>query len=247
MRIDWWTLALQTINALVLVWLLSRLLFRPVADMIAARKATVARMLDEAEAAKAAARARVDEAERAKADIAAGRAAAMTAAVADAQKQKEALLDAARKEADSLRAEARADMARELEGARDAQMARASALATDIARRLVERLPVAARVAGFIDGLAEAARALPPEAKTGFDHNGGARLTAPRALTAEEAAHCRAALAEAFGRPVDFAVEVDPAILAGLELENAHAAVRNSLREDLARIAVAMERRDENV
>lgn len=35
MRIDWSTLALQTINVVVLVWLLSRFLFRPVSDIIA--------------------------------------------------------------------------------------------------------------------------------------------------------------------------------------------------------------------
>lgn len=39
MRIDWWTLSLQVINFLVLVWLLWRFLFRPVKDIIAKRKA----------------------------------------------------------------------------------------------------------------------------------------------------------------------------------------------------------------
>ncbi len=38
MRIDWSTLALQTINALVLIWLLARFLFRPVAGIIAERQ-----------------------------------------------------------------------------------------------------------------------------------------------------------------------------------------------------------------
>jgi F-type H+-transporting ATPase subunit b len=42
MKIDWWTLGLQTINILVLVWILSRFLFRPVSDMIAARQAAAA-------------------------------------------------------------------------------------------------------------------------------------------------------------------------------------------------------------
>ena len=34
MRIDWWTLALQAVNVLILVWLLGRFLFRPVMDAI---------------------------------------------------------------------------------------------------------------------------------------------------------------------------------------------------------------------
>ena len=39
MQIDWWTLALQTINFLVLVWLLTHFLYRPVRQVIAERKA----------------------------------------------------------------------------------------------------------------------------------------------------------------------------------------------------------------
>ena len=35
MQIDWWTLGLQAVNALVLVWLLAHFLFRPVVDAIA--------------------------------------------------------------------------------------------------------------------------------------------------------------------------------------------------------------------
>ena len=38
MKIDWWTLALQAVNAAVLIWLLAHFLFRPVADIIAARQ-----------------------------------------------------------------------------------------------------------------------------------------------------------------------------------------------------------------
>lgn len=39
MTIDWWTLGLQTVNVLVLVWILARFLFRPVARIIADRQA----------------------------------------------------------------------------------------------------------------------------------------------------------------------------------------------------------------
>ena len=38
MQIDWWTLGLQTVNALVLIWLLSRFLFRPIASILAERE-----------------------------------------------------------------------------------------------------------------------------------------------------------------------------------------------------------------
>lgn len=38
MHVDWWTLSLQVVNFLVLVWLLRRFLFRPVKDVVARRK-----------------------------------------------------------------------------------------------------------------------------------------------------------------------------------------------------------------
>ncbi|MFW2410409.1 hypothetical protein ACN4GS_22105, partial [Burkholderia pseudomallei] len=48
MRIDWSTLALQTVNVVVLVWLLSRFLFRPVSDIIAKRQAAARKLIDDA-------------------------------------------------------------------------------------------------------------------------------------------------------------------------------------------------------
>ena len=47
MRIDWWTFAFQTINVLVLVWLLSRFLFKPVAKIIADRQQAAARLMQD--------------------------------------------------------------------------------------------------------------------------------------------------------------------------------------------------------
>ena len=52
MRIDWWTLALQTVNVLVLVWLLGRFLFRPVMDIVAKRRGG-GKLLADAAAARA--------------------------------------------------------------------------------------------------------------------------------------------------------------------------------------------------
>ena len=48
MRIDWSTLALQTVNVLVLVWLLARFLFRPVMAIIAERRIAAEKLLADA-------------------------------------------------------------------------------------------------------------------------------------------------------------------------------------------------------
>ena len=51
MHFDWSTLILQTINVLVLLWLLRRFLFRPVAAIIAQRQAAAEKLLADAAAA----------------------------------------------------------------------------------------------------------------------------------------------------------------------------------------------------
>ncbi len=245
MRIDWWTLGLQTINALVLIFLLARFLFRPVAAIIEERKSAVARMMDEAGAAQAAAQARAAEAARALAEISKDRAAALLAATDEAKVAKEALLAAARDEVERLRTASAAEISRLRASERRAEAERASLLAVDIARRLFERLPQQAQVAGFIDGLAEALAALPDEARQDFGRDGLAVLVAPRALTKEEEALCGAAFAKALGHPLDLDIRIDAAMLAGLELENQHVNVRNSFLADLARIAAEFSAKEE--
>ena len=63
-------------------------------------------------------------------------------------------------------------------------------------------------------------------------------------MTPEEAQSCRAALARALGRPLDFVIATDPDLIAGLELETPHAVVRNSLRSNLNRIVEELTRHD---
>ena len=67
MHIDWWTLALQTVNVLVLIWILGRFFFRPVVDIVAKRQAEANKLLADAAAARqqaADARADADKARR---------------------------------------------------------------------------------------------------------------------------------------------------------------------------------------
>ena len=52
MHIDWWTLALQTVNVLVLIWLLARFFFRPVVDIVAKRQEEANKLLADAAAAR---------------------------------------------------------------------------------------------------------------------------------------------------------------------------------------------------
>lgn len=238
MRIDWWTLALQTINVLVLVWILSRFLFKPVVAIVQARRAEAEEILDAARAVKA-------EAETAKAGAEAeverqlrDRDAALAKVAKDAEAEKTALLAAARDEATRLRAAAEAEIAGLEKGAATIAADRASRLAIDIAAKLLGRLPQDIRISGFVDGLLEAVAALPEATRASLAADGAPlRLMAPRALTDDESQSLRAGLARVLGREVALTVVLEPDLVAGLELEAPHASVRNSFRNDLASLA----------
>jgi F-type H+-transporting ATPase subunit b len=245
MHIDGWTLALQTINVLVLIWLLSRYLFRPVVAIMAARRAEVDRLLDdaktkqeEADADRVRARAERDRQSQ-------GRDAAIAAVGVEVEREKAALLATARAEAERSRAAAEADIAALRRSADALASARASALALDIAAKLLDRLPADVRVAGFVDDLTQAVAALTPAARADLVADGATlHLTAPRALTETEQQRVQAGLAGALGRPVTLGVEIEPGLIAGLELDAPHTSVRNSFRADLARIAEELAHHD---
>jgi F-type H+-transporting ATPase subunit b len=240
MRIDWWTLGLQTVNILVLVWILSRFLFRPVAAIIAKRRDEAGSVMAEAKAARDQAAAERDKAVAETARQAAARADVLAKAVAEAETQRAALLATAKADADHLRSAAEAEIAAAGRRGEEAAAARASLLAVDIAGKLFARLPDEARVSGFIAGLAEAVAALPASARAEIGDGAPVPLRAARELREDEAEACRAALAKALGREVQLSVVAEPGLIAGLEIDTLHAAVRNSFRADLARISAKL-------
>jgi F0F1-type ATP synthase membrane subunit b/b' len=111
MHIDWWTLALQTANVLILIWLLARFLFRPVMEIMARRQDEANRLLaDAAEARRQADETRADT-ERAHASIVADHNKMIAAAHAVAETERTALLARTNDEMTKLRADADADAA----------------------------------------------------------------------------------------------------------------------------------------
>ena len=237
MQIDWWTLGLQAVNALVLIWLLARFLYRPVVDAIAARQQAAGKLLADAQAAKAAAESEREQAAAEAARLAARRSEALKAAEAEAATAKSALLAAAQADADKLRAAAKAEIEAERRTEAQAAEDRAGRLAVDIAGKLLDRLPREARVAAFIDGIATGLAQLPEATRASLGADGtSVRLTAARAVTPQEVEACRKALVGVLGHPVLLEIAVEPELIAGLELEAPHAVVRNSFRADLIRL-----------
>jgi F-type H+-transporting ATPase subunit b len=118
MTLDWWGLGLQAINVLILVWLLSRVFWRPVAGAITRRQEAAQAMLDEGKTAQAKADAALAEVAETRAGIAAERDAILAEAKAAADTAAKAALKDAQTKADSLIAAARTAIDRDRNTAR---------------------------------------------------------------------------------------------------------------------------------
>ena len=108
MRIDMWTLGLQAINLIVLVWILSRYLFKPIGAILAQRQAQARTILDDAEAERSQAAAALRLARDEEQSLAANRDARLRQAQTEAETSASAILEQARAEAAHIVALARA-------------------------------------------------------------------------------------------------------------------------------------------
>lgn len=239
MTFDLWTLAFQAVNVLVLVWLLHRFFWKPVAATIAAREAAAATLLDDAEAKRSDAEAALAEVEATRAAIAVERDAILAAAHEDAEAAREALMDAARAEADALHDTAKAARVRAAATLKTTAMEDAQGLALTIAARLVGRLDSLATDAAFLGWLVEGIAALSDADRTALS---GAELEVVSAKQQDAASQERIAkaLTAALGQSAALTFRTEAALIAGHELHSPHFTLRNSWAADLARIEAAL-------
>jgi F-type H+-transporting ATPase subunit b len=231
-HINWWTLALQTINVLALVWLLSRFLYRPIVAAIADRQAAADKLLADAEAARVAATAQevtlnastdafAADADRRRADA---------QAAADADRSR--LLDQARQEVADLHEQAKSAAEEERKKAGAALEMQAATLAGQMAAKLLARLPAKATTDAMFQALVDRLTTVPDEDRSRLA-TGALQVVTPAALGDEDRARYGSALAAVLpgmSAPV-FAVE--PALIAGFELRSPQLVLRNSWRADL--------------
>jgi F-type H+-transporting ATPase subunit b len=240
MQIDWWTLALQTLNVLILVWILGRFFFRPVAAIVAKRQEEANRLLKEAETARQQAAAAHGEAEKERADLAARRDHLIEEAHRAAKAEQAGLLAQSLHEVARMRDEAAAASVRDRAAAEDAVLDHAGELSIDIARRLLARLAPAVAFRAFVEGLCDKARSLAEGAREGLkpapESNERVEVLTSAPLSDEEQRQLSAELAKALGFALPLAFRRDPTLLAGLEVHGRTTVLRNSWRADLATI-----------
>lgn len=240
MRFDWWTLTLQTVNVLILIWILSRFFFRPVANIVTKRQEEIGKQLADAVAERKAAAEEHAQAEKAQAEASAAHERLLVESQKAAQSEKTKLLAQASQEIARLRQDSEAMIARDRAASEQQIIDHASALAVDIARRLLERLPPNLARGTFLAALSRAIGELTPEARDGFTSaattNRPVEVVTARPLSDSDTDHIREALNKAFGQELPLTFRSDPKLLAGIELHGHNVILRNSWRADLERI-----------
>ena len=237
MSIDWWTLGFQAVNVVVLIWLLQRFVWRPVAAMIEQRRSTTEQALADAKAAQAKAGAAMADIVATRAGFAHEHDVILAAAHTAAEQAGKATLDAAAKQAEAHTAAARAAMRAEHDADEAAWTDRASQLAVQIAARLAARLQGPVVSSAFLDWLVASIRAMPaPARQAAAAAEGGFEAVCAESLAPAEQERTRGLIAEAFGAQPRMTFRTDPALISGIELHGPHFVISNSWRADLGRI-----------
>jgi F-type H+-transporting ATPase subunit b len=245
MHIDWRTLALQTVNVLILIWILARFFFRPIAEIIAKRQEETKKLFDKAEAASRQAANTREQTEKALADLAIKRDHMLAEAKKAAQTEKAKFEQEAAQDAAKLRSEAEAAIARDRAAAEKHIVDYASRLSIDIARRLLARAPENFAFEAFLKTLCDEIGKLPVEPRAAFATATAERpivvLTESR-LSEQETNRVRDALRQAFDAELPFIFRSDPDVVAGIELHGHNVILCNSWRADLERIRQELKR-----
>ena len=235
MTIDWWTLGIQTVNVAILVWLLQRFFWRPVAAIIEQRRAKTESALADAKAAGDKATAALADVEATRAGFAQEHDAILAEAHAAAGKANAAALTdtqnrLAALEADSAKAAADARYAGE-----QAWAGRASQLAATMAGRLAHRLDGPAVQDSFLAWLLPQLRALPEASRQATSHAPIEAVSATPIAIADQL-RTTGLIAEALGTQPVITYRTDPTLIAGLELHGPHLLVTNSWQADLTQL-----------
>jgi F-type H+-transporting ATPase subunit b len=239
MHIDWWTLALQTVNVLILVWILARFFYRPVADIIEKRRAAAAKLLSDASAAKAAVDADKAGVAAARAGFAAERDKLLADARKQAQTERDAMLQQAAEAAAKLRAESESALAQDRKAMQQATVGRAATLAVDIAQKILRTLPPGFATAAVLDDLPGRFGALPQKSRdllAAAARANGLDVVTATPLDDTQRADCRSCIEGLVGTATKLNFRSDAGLIAGIEIRSDTITLRANWRDDLSRI-----------
>ena len=223
MPFDWFTVAAQIVNFLILVWLLKRFLYQPILDAIDAREKRVASELADADARKAEAQKERDEFERKNAGFERQRTALLRQATDEAKSEHQRLLGEARQAADALRARQMQTLSNDTHSLHEAISRRTQQEVFAIARKALTDLAATSLEERMCEIFTRRLRELDSQAKEGFAKalkasSRPARVRSAFDLPAEQRAAIQKALNETFSAQIHVSFETSPDLVSGIEL-----------------------------
>lgn len=249
MQIDWWTLALQAVNFLVLVWLLWRFLYRPVKEVIEKRKQLAEQAFADADRQKSEAEAARLRFEEGRAGLAQERQDMLKKIHEELEAERRKVLEEAKGKADQLLEAARKSIAEEREAALAEIREQVAALAVELASDLLRKGGSSASSGVFLAQLERQLKDMPADEQERLQKDlaaDSARVTVVTAapLTPEEQGQWTDMLSDGLGQgeKADFAT--DSEILGGAELRFPHAVLKLTWADQL-RKAKELLRRDD--
>jgi F-type H+-transporting ATPase subunit b len=223
MLIDWFTVAAQIVNFLILVWLLKRFLYRPILDAIDAREKRIARELADADVKKAEAQKERDEFRHKNEEFERQRAALLSQATTEAKAERQRLLDAARLAADTLSAKRQETLTSDAHNLNQSISRRAQQEVFAIARKALTDLATADLEERMCEVFIRRLREMDPRAKAGLAESlrtatAPALVRSAFALPAEQRTAIQNALNQSFSAQIRVRFETVPDLISGIEL-----------------------------
>ena len=238
MTIDWWTLGLQAVNFLILVWLLTRFLYRPVRHIIEQRKALV----DQAQAAAEKARTAAEEARRhfeeERAKLPGERQEMLKKAHDELEEDRQKIVSAAKIEANKQLAAAKASIEDERREAVKSIKAEVGDLAVALAGRVLSASASGSLNSVFLSRIEDEIKSLAAEERErlikDLGENGATlSIVTASSLTLEEESDWSKRITRALGVSAQLEFSSDPKILGGAELHFPHAVLRFTWADQL--------------
>jgi F-type H+-transporting ATPase subunit b len=223
MLIDWFTVGAQTLNFLILVWLLKRFLYKPIRHAIDEREKRIAAELANADQKKIEAQKESDAFKHKNEALDQQRAALLSKAADEAKAKGQRLLDEARKAADALSAKRMETLRNDAVNLSQAISRRTQQEVFAIARKALTDLATTSLEERLGEVFTRRLREMDDPAKAGLAEalktaSDPALVRSAFDLPAEQRAAIQNALNETFSAEIHVRFETAPDLISGIEL-----------------------------
>ena len=223
MLIDWFTVAAQAVNFLILVWLMKRFLYKPILNAIDQREKRIATELANADKKRAEAQKERDEFKHKNEEFDQQRAALLSKATDEAKAERQRLLDEAQKAAAVVSSKRQEALRSEELNLRQAISRRTEREVFAIARKALTDLATTSLEERLGEVFTRRLREMNGQAKAGLGEalksaSAPAILRSAFDLPVEQRAAIQNALNETFSAEIHIRFETAPDLISGIEL-----------------------------